>query len=158
MRQYKKEQCYNWLMELDILLEELDKLNLPNDQYAITSSGVLAIRGIREANDLDIVVSPKLWAVLSKKYKVKNEGFESIDVGNIQILWEGSFYTNSAVTTVAEQINTADVIKGYRFVNLGLIKKFKELTGREKDKRDLELIKIYELTSRADRLKKSVVG
>ncbi|MBU4381382.1 hypothetical protein L6255_02740 [Candidatus Parcubacteria bacterium] len=51
-------------MKIDILLEELDKLNLPKDQYAITSSGSLAIRGIREANDLDIIVTPKVWKEL----------------------------------------------------------------------------------------------
>jgi len=131
-------------MKLDILLAELDKLNFPKDQYAITSSGPLAIRGIREANDLDIIVSLKLWAELLKKYPVKKEGFESIEIGNIQILWKGSFFTDSKVATVEEQIKTADVIKGYRFVNLDLIKKFKKISGREKDKRDLELIKNYE--------------
>jgi len=58
-------------MKIDILLAELDKLNLPDDQYAITSSGPLAIRGIREANDLDIIVTPKVWTELSKKYTNK---------------------------------------------------------------------------------------
>ncbi|MBU0952468.1 MAG: hypothetical protein KKH91_06585 [Elusimicrobia bacterium] len=122
----------------------MDKLNLPKDQYAITSSGPLAIRGIREANDLDLIVTPKVWRALSKKYPVKKEGFESIEIGNIHIFWEGSFNKQSPIATVMEQINTADVIKGYRFVNLNLIKKFKLLQGREKDKRDLELIKNYE--------------
>ena len=93
---------------------------------------------------MDIIVSPQLWEELSKKYPVKKEGFESIEIGNIQILWKGSFFTDSKVATVEEQIRTADVIKGYRFVNLDLIKKFKKIGGREKDKRDLELIRNYE--------------
>ena len=131
-------------MRIDILLAELDKLNLPKDQYAITSSGILAIRGIREANDLDIIVSPKLWEELSKKYPIKKEGFESIETGNIQILWKGSFFTDSEIATIEEQIDTADIIQGYRFVNLNLIKKFKKIGGREKDKKDLRLIKSYE--------------
>ncbi|MBU1031319.1 hypothetical protein KKE03_00105, partial [Patescibacteria group bacterium] len=53
-------------------------------------------------------------------------------------------YTDSKIATVGKQIKTADVIKGYRFVNLNLIKKFKLLQGREKDKKDLELIENYE--------------
>lgn len=38
-------------------LKELKKLNLPEDQYIIWGSGVLAIRGIRDASDIDIIVS-----------------------------------------------------------------------------------------------------
>ena len=145
-------------MELDILLEELDKLNLPNDQYAITSSGVLAIRGIREANDLDVLVSPEVWKRLSQKYFGKDSKAGDIRIGNIHIFWRGSFDQESPIATVEEQIKTAETIKDHRFVNLELTKRFKAVSSREKDKRDLELIKIYELTSRADRLKKSVVG
>ena len=134
-------------MKIDILIAELDKLNLPKDQYAITSSGPLAIRGIREANDLDIIVTPEVWTELSKKYPIKNGGFRCIEIGSVQILWERSFYTDSKIATIEEQIKTADVIKGHRFVNLSLIKKFKRLQGREKDKKDLELIENYEITT-----------
>ncbi|MBU1016917.1 MAG: hypothetical protein ABIJ82_02905 [Patescibacteria group bacterium] len=132
-------------MKIDILLAELDKLNFPKDQYAITSSGVLAIRGIREANDLDILVTPKLWKELSQKYLERNSESKDIKIGNLHIFWEGSFDEQSSIATVMEQINTADTIKGYRFVNLELAKRFKKVSGREKDKRDLELIKNYEM-------------
>jgi len=131
-------------MKIEALLEELDRLNLPKGHYAITSSGVLAIRGIRKANDLDILVTPKLWNDLSQKYPNKINPPKDIKIGNLHIFWEGSFDEQSPIATVAEQINTAATIKGYRFVSLKLAKKFKEVSEREKDKKDLELIKKYE--------------
>ena len=131
-------------MKIDILLAELDKLNLPKDQYAITSSGILAIRGIREADDLDILVTPKLWEELSQKYLDERDKSKEIKIGNLHVFWEGSFDEQYPIASVMEQINTADNIKGYKFVNLGLAKKFKKVSEREKDKRDLELIRNYE--------------
>ena len=42
------------------LFEEFRGLNLPLGEYVVVSSGVLAIRGIREAGDIDAIVSEKL--------------------------------------------------------------------------------------------------
>jgi len=41
----------NFLKEL----EELKKLNIPADSYAVFGSGPLAIRGIREARDIELI-------------------------------------------------------------------------------------------------------
>jgi hypothetical protein len=60
-------------MQFEKLLNELKKLNLPPDEFAITSSGCLAVRGIREANDLDLVVSDKLFDDLSKRKNIIKE-------------------------------------------------------------------------------------
>jgi len=130
-------------MKIDLLLKELDTLNLPPDQYAITSSGVLAIHEIREANDLDVIVSKELWEDLAEKHSVINNGFESIQVGNIQFLGDGSFYTREFIARVDDQISSADIIDGHRYVTVDLIKKFKESSGRDKDKRDMALIDEY---------------
>ena len=42
------------------LLEELRKLNLPGGQYAVFSSGPMAVRGIKLANDIDIFAIQRL--------------------------------------------------------------------------------------------------
>ena len=41
-------------------LAELKKLNLPNDKYAVFGSGPLAIYGIRDSEDIDIIVKSEL--------------------------------------------------------------------------------------------------
>jgi hypothetical protein len=42
-------------------LNELRKLNLPRDGFVICGSGPLAVRGIRDSHDVDLVVKKKLW-------------------------------------------------------------------------------------------------
>jgi len=48
-------------------LDELKALALPPDQYAVFGSGPMAVRGIREANDLDLIVKESLWDDLRKR-------------------------------------------------------------------------------------------
>lgn len=55
------------------LLRELDKLSLPKNQYAITSAGTMAIRGIRQTRDIDLIVTDELWEELAKIYPVSKE-------------------------------------------------------------------------------------
>ncbi len=46
---------------LDRLLTELKTLNLPLGHFAIFGSAPLAIRGLRDSHDLDIIVSDELY-------------------------------------------------------------------------------------------------
>ena len=48
-------------------LAVLKKINLSVGQYAVFGSGPLAVRGIRPANDLDLIVKDELWRELNKK-------------------------------------------------------------------------------------------
>lgn len=128
-------------MKFTILLEELDKLDLPKDKYAITSSGPLAVRGIREAKDIDLVVTEDLWQELGKKYHIEEKPVcDIIHIGNIEVL--GNFRGENLFSG-DEQIAKADIINGHRFVNLDMIIAFKTALGREKDLKDLELINKY---------------
>lgn len=109
------------------LLEELDSLKLPEDQYVIVGSGPIGVRGIREIGDLDILPTPILWQELAKKYPVKyKDPIDEIEIGDISILGEGSMFKDDSVATLEEQIQTADILEGHRFLNLELLKKFKQ--------------------------------
>lgn len=131
-------------MNIKTLLSELEKLNLPKNKFAITSSGSLAIRNIREANDLDLIVYPELWQFLSKKYKViKEDDLETIYIGNIQILGNGSYFTDPKFGGVINQINNADIIDGFRYVKLDTITEIKKSMSRPKDLVDIKLIEKY---------------
>lgn len=134
-------------MDIYKLLKELDSLNLPKDEYAIISSGVLAIHNIREANDLDIIVTDKVWDKLSQGHPVEHlPTTDKISIGNIEILHNWSKEMIEATAPLDEQIKTADIIDGHRFVKLDLVKKFKQKLGREKDLKDIKLIDNYLLT------------
>lgn len=131
-------------MNFDTLIQELKALNLPANEFAITSSGPLGVRNLREINDLDIIVYPQLWQKLSQTYPVVLDGdFESIYLGNIQILGPGSWFTDPAFGSVEHQIDTADNIDGLRYVQLPIILEIKKLKTRTKDKKDVILIQDY---------------
>lgn len=131
-------------MEISNLLEELEKLNIPKDKMAITSSGPLGIRNLREINDLDIIVYPEIWKVLTQKYPVlKDDNFESLYIGNIQVLGDGSWFTNPKYGSVKDDIDNADIIDGNRYVKLEKILTIKLHNNRDKDIKDVKLIKEY---------------
>ena len=131
-------------MNIDILLSELDKLNLPKDKYAITSSGPMGIRNIREIGDLDIIVYPEIWQDLSKKYKIVIENnINSIYIGNMQILGDKSIYTNPKFGDLISQIDNADLINGHRYVQLKTVLEIKKQKDRQKDIDDVKLIEDY---------------
>lgn len=131
-------------MEFKDLLKELAALNLPKNEFAITASGCLAVRGLRKASDLDIIVTDNLWNELAKKYPVTfGLPCDVIRIGKIEFLGNFSVYTDEKIANVKEQIDTADIIDGIRFVKLSLIKKFKEKLARDKDLKDIKLIDNY---------------
>ena len=126
-------------------MKEVDNLGWPKDQYAITSSGALAIRGIREAHDLDIIVLPALWEKLAQEYKVEElfvagGSFHHIQIGDIEIFGPDSLFISPPMPTAKQQIESADIIEGHRFVQLEFVEQAKKLLHREKDDSDVEAI------------------
>jgi len=120
------------------LLEKLEKLNLPKDKFAVYGSGPLGIRGIREINDLDLIVTTNLWEKLSKVYPIEGSDDErKIRIGEIEIVGGPILYK------AEKMIKEADIIDGVRYVNLETIMKCKRKMGREKDFKDIKLIKNY---------------
>ena len=70
------------------LFNELRALNLPGDQYAIFGSGPLGVRGLRDITDVDIIVTPELFAKLAVETPAIDHapGVRRIQRGNIEIL------------------------------------------------------------------------
>lgn len=119
------------------LLKQLKKLKLSLNQYAIFGSGPMAIKGIRESEDLDIVVKDVLYKKLLKKYKETKSG--QIKIGKIDI-----FSPKTALIDNPEKvIDRAETIQGFKFIRLDDLIKWKQKMGRKKDLEDIELIKDY---------------
>jgi len=127
------------------IFKKLKELNLPLGEYVSVGSAPLAARGIREAGDLDIAVTPKLLKKLidSKKYQeVEKYGKLFLEADNIEISPE--LNRDGYSITTEEAIKTADIINGYPFLNITETIKFKKALGREKDFKDIELLKDYQ--------------
>ena len=115
-------------------LEELKCLNLPSGEYAIIGSGPMAIRGLREANDIDVVVKKTLWLELLKRFVPYDS--KHIRIGNIEI-W-GNFI--NLTERIDDVIDSAELLAGYPFVTLQDTLFWKKFLNREKDQKDLKMI------------------
>jgi len=123
-------------MEFGKLLEELKELGLADGEYAVFGSGPLAVRRIREAKDLDIIVTNNLYKKLEEKYPKEGCGLK---IGDIEIISPDS----SVVVNSKKIIKRAELINGFRFTLLEDIINWKEKMSRPKDIKDIELINNY---------------
>ena len=126
------------------VIAEVKKLDLPLGQYVVIGSGIMAQLGLREANDVDIAVTPALYATLRASGQWEEEeryGKIFLKQGaveiNPQLDWEGY------ATTAEEAIASATIIDGVPFMNLTELLKFKRALGRAKDLPDIVLIEEY---------------
>ena len=127
------------------LLNEIQKLPFSNTDFIIVGGGALAIRNLRNTNDIDIVVTPKLFEKLQTSnewsYKVRPNGKPKLYKGFIEIYLD--------VNTADFQISTtwlfenADIFDQIQFIDLHTLMQLKQSYGREKDLHDIELIQIY---------------
>jgi len=125
----------------DLKFQLVRDLNLPAGQYAITSSGPLGVREIREIGDIDLVVDDDLWNELASMYPtVLEQGVTKIRISpDIEVLGEGSLYRSGEAgqPSIAAQIEKADIIDGLPFANLEHVLHFKRQMNREKDRQDI---------------------
>jgi hypothetical protein len=126
------------------IFEKVKSLNLPPEQYVIIGSGIMDALGIRQAHDVDLAVLPELH----QKMREGGEWVEEERFGRI-FLTKDSIESNPELswdqypTTTEQAIATATIIEGIPFMNLQELIKFKLALGREKDFKDIELIKNY---------------
>ncbi len=129
------------------IFKRLEELNFPNGEYVV-AGGTMFAHGMREAHDLDILVTPKLYEKLLKSGWVmcvceqctKTNRF-MLNKGDVDILPDFTFggYTGD----VDWLINNPDIIQGYPFMNLVEFAKLKKELGRPKDIEDIKLIEQY---------------
>jgi len=121
-----------------ILLEEFDELNISKGDYVIFGSGPIAVRGIKDVNDLDVLVLPEKFEELKEKYKqdTSKHPFGCIEIGDIEIgeSWQGD------KEKVKEWIEAAEEYEGHMYMPLENVLEWKKKMGRPKDLKDVELV------------------
>jgi hypothetical protein len=127
------------------LIAKIRALQLPDGQYMVCGSAILEILGIRKAEDIDLLVSPELFAELEQKRGwARNEKYhttlENSDRG------AGAKQTLDFMKenyTLAELLPKAYVWEGIPIMSLETLREAKVQLGREKDFRDIQLIEAY---------------
>ena len=118
------------------LLNLLEELVFPKDEYYVLSGASLVLRGIREeANDLDLCISEELFNQIKDKFNLiqekKNEcGFYKIN-DNLEIVVD------------KKDDFKMEIGENYNLEDLQTILDFKIKRNKPKDKEDIENIKKY---------------
>ena len=128
-------------MNRDQVLAELQALKLPSGQYVVVGGAALAIRDIRDTDDIDLVVTQQLFDELATrgwKPKARPNGKPGLKFGRaeayLDVNCEAFGQSTSWLLEHAERVH--DTL----LVDLPTLAQFKAGYGRDKDFRDLKLI------------------
>jgi hypothetical protein len=127
------------------IIVKIKELNLPADKYIVVGGASLAVRGIRETRDLDIVVAVEVFNQLASEWELDKEfkqkwGRQRLVRGNIEIYHDLYFEKAGISQSLNDLLLHADFIEGIAFQNLAHLMMCKQETAREKDLKDIELI------------------
>ena len=114
------------------LIEKVRALNLPAGTFAIFGSGPMAVRGLREPNDIDLIITKETyWLFKKRKDELEKEGID---------LWDS---WGPGDWDVSSLIKSAEMIDGMPYVTLDHVIAWKEKNNRPKDIADIKIIKKY---------------
>lgn len=133
------------------IFKEIKQIGLPDNNFVVVGSAILQIKNIREANDLDILVSKNSyeqfksssgWKLIERN-PIGREKWEFIEREYVQIYFR--FYGAKEYNLDYFLINPshAEVINGIHFISLKELIRSKQEWGRPKDIKDIDLIKEY---------------
>ncbi len=122
-------------------IAELGSLELPASEFVVVGGGVLVVHGIRDTEDIDIVVTPRLFAELATRGwqpKATPDGKPGLRLGRAEAYLD----VNCSAFQRSTQwlLDHAQVVDGVPLIDLRTLALFKAGYGREKDVRDLALI------------------
>jgi hypothetical protein len=124
---------------MNSFFDEARALDLPLGEYAIFGSGPMVVRGIREGRDIDIIVTKSLFEKLRDRYAEYIHD-EKLELGKIELSAKCLDYSDGEIMSL---ISTAEVREWLSFASLDEVIKFKKRLWREKDIKDIELIREY---------------
>ena len=123
---------------------EVKSLGLPQGSYVVCGSCPLAVLGIREANDIDLLVTPEVLQNL------KFAGWEQVNKGPNDAPYTSGVFEAHANRdfstyrpTLEELLATATVVDGVPFASLHHVRRWKVVSDRPKDLADVKLIDEY---------------
>lgn len=127
------------------IFEKVKSLNLPLGKYVVFGSGPMAVHGIRENHDIDILAIPEVYEQLKLDSNWHEKTWPS---GDICLEKEDFEITNkwkfdSYEPDIQKLIDEAEVINGVPFVKLEEVLAWKKVRGKEKDLKDIQLIEDY---------------
>ena len=122
-------------------------LNFPEADYIIIGGAAMAIRKIKETSDIDILVSQDLLKILrnSKEWSHHLRILANEEAGLVNKEKTVELYPEIANNSISfEELKLGqEVIEGIPVANLNHIIKIKQFYAREKDFKDIAIIRKY---------------
>lgn len=126
--------------------KRVESLGIPLERAIVIGSGVLELHGLRQANDVDLVVSEDVfWELEKSGWKQGTTGSSSYslekDGAEVWMDWstDGTGHPN-----YDDLLLFSEMVHGIRVVTLDYLKQRKLERGLEKDLRDVETIENYQ--------------
>lgn len=120
-------------------------LSLGKDDYIVIGSGILCALEIREADDIDIVVSKKEFDRFEDdpewKRNSSSDGTFVLVNGVYELSLDRIF--QNAEPTLEELKRGQIIVDGVPFISLDQVIELKQKRGLDKDIRDIDLIETY---------------
>ena len=128
-------------MTKDDIIKRVNALGLPEGSYVVFGSCPMALAGLREANDIDLLVTPELYVELQQ------QGWQKIQKGprDTPVVFEvfeahDNWDFSSYRPTLAQLLATATIVDGVPFASLAEVRAWKLASARPKDLADVDLI------------------
>jgi len=123
------------------IIKKVKSLNWPKGHYIVFGSAPLALAGLREAGDIDFLVSAELFEKLRQtgwKVRIKSPNDKPLVLGDFEVHANWNF--SSYKPTLEYLLATATVVDSIPFASLDEVRKWKVSSGRPKDLADIKLI------------------
>lgn len=123
------------------IIAKAKALNLPLDTFVVIGSGLLDAYGLRQSNDIDIVVSKNDFDNLqqSREYTLEHRYGEDVLLKDDLEIWTGwgKGYDYEKI------MSNAVTVQGVYFAHPETIIFFKQQRNSEKDQKDIILLREY---------------
>lgn len=126
------------------IVERIAKLSMPSDQFVVIGSGVLDALGLREAHDIDLVVTQAYFAQLKATdgwTVTEKRGEEVLTLDDLEV-WL-SWGAPDAQPNFTELYDAGITVEGIRFANPAFVRDWKIAANRPKDGEDIRLLEEY---------------
>jgi hypothetical protein len=126
------------------IITKVQTLNLPKGSYIVFGSCPMALAGIRESSDIDMLVTEEVFNLLEKAgWQTINKGMNDNPLAFEDFEAHKNWNFSSYQPTLDQLLRTATVTENIPFASLAEVKKWKQSSGRPKDLVDIALIDNY---------------
>ena len=136
-------------MDSSSIINLVKSLSLPQDKFIVVGSGIMTMHGLKDAHDIDLVVSPEILKSYSKKtdwetkyYAYPEEiGKTYLQNSDLEMYLDVNY--GNFNPTLDELLGRAEYFDDIPFISLEDLIKFKTEYNRPKDHIDIQKIKTY---------------